>query len=263
MRIWYQNKGLFANTFIANIPEHPDATDPFNLTKLQANDGRMAPRWVNLYGTHPDDRADNTKGRKEGSSFLGRVLLAFSLVANERPQLNAGQASAIKEPKTMAYQLWVDLYDLVDCDIVSSGSTIWVEVSMGWHRTGVQEKIVLKYKSRTNSYRYPPVKVPALEQLVLPYDFTQIPDIFIDFYSNTTFSSKFRIAYLRLKARDCTSVKPKPCWYRLSSPYNDTGNTNVGMLLANVQFLMDSTPTFRPERIIKTKSGKRTYKFFY
>ena len=74
----------------------------------------MPARWFNLYGTHPEDRADNTKGRKEGSTYLGRVLLAFSLVANERPQLNAGQANPIKEPKSMMYQLWVDLYDLIN-----------------------------------------------------------------------------------------------------------------------------------------------------
>ena len=165
---------------------------------------------------------------------MGRVLIAFSLVGNERPQLNAGQANPIKEPKSMLYQLWIDLYDLINCDVVSPGSTIWVEISMGKYQEGIKEKILLKWKNRTKSYRFPGVKVETLKEMRLPCDFSQIPDIFIDLYSNTTFNSKFRIAYLRLKARDCINVKPKPNWHRLSSPYNDTGNTNLGMLLANV-----------------------------
>ena len=104
---------MTSNDFIANIPEHPDASDFFNLTVIYANDGRMPVRWINLYGTHPYERANNTKGRKEGSRYLGRVLIAFSMIANEKPQLSVAAANAIKEPRTRCYQLWVDLYDLI------------------------------------------------------------------------------------------------------------------------------------------------------
>jgi len=45
----------------------------------------MKPQWINIYGTHPELRTDRTKNKKEGTSFLGRVLIAFSLVSNERP----------------------------------------------------------------------------------------------------------------------------------------------------------------------------------
>ena len=93
------------------------------------------------------------------------------------------------------------------------------------------------------------MSVDALEGLEFPVDFGQIPDIFINLYTNSTFSKEERFAYLRLKAKDCVSTKPKPNWFRLSSPFNDTGNTSVGSLMANVQFLkFDISGQNNPER---------------
>ena len=45
----------------------------------------MPVRWINLYGTDPDKRTDKTKGKWEGSSFLGRVMIAFSIIPADRP----------------------------------------------------------------------------------------------------------------------------------------------------------------------------------
>jgi hypothetical protein len=64
MRIWSKQSGLSKNIYIANIPEHPNMFDNFNLTKIFTSDGRMPPRWINLYGTAPMERSDKTKGRK-------------------------------------------------------------------------------------------------------------------------------------------------------------------------------------------------------
>jgi len=72
----------------------------------------------------------------------------------------------------MKYQLWVDLYDLINCDVVSPGSTIWVEVSMGKHQVGVKDKILFKFKHKTKSYRYRGVMVDALKGMTLPCDFS-------------------------------------------------------------------------------------------
>lgn len=85
MRLWFWCKGLLSNTFVANIPEQPDESDSFNLSKLFASEGRMPVRWINLYGVHPDNRSGRTKGLREGTEYLGRVLLAFSLISSERP----------------------------------------------------------------------------------------------------------------------------------------------------------------------------------
>jgi hypothetical protein len=48
-------------------------------------DGRMKPRWINLYGTPPQERSSKTKSKKEGSQWLGRILIALNMVANEKP----------------------------------------------------------------------------------------------------------------------------------------------------------------------------------
>jgi hypothetical protein len=87
MRVWHKRPGLSANMFIANIPEHPSQTDLFNISKLMAQDGRMTARWINLYGTRPLERSKRTRGKKEGSQYLGRIIVAINMVTNERPQL--------------------------------------------------------------------------------------------------------------------------------------------------------------------------------
>ena len=71
--------------------------------------------------------------------------------------------------------------------------------------------------------------MPDLVDLSLPADVSQVCDIFLNLYV-----SDVRIGYLRLKASDCLSAKPKPQWMRLSSPYNDTGSLSSGVLLCNV-----------------------------
>lgn len=45
----------------------------------------MSAKWVNLYGIVPNERSTRTRGKKEGSSFLGRILIAFSLIPNDAP----------------------------------------------------------------------------------------------------------------------------------------------------------------------------------
>jgi len=47
----------------------------------------MKARWFNMYGTHPNERNAKTKGRREGSTYLGRVLIQFSLIPNDNPLL--------------------------------------------------------------------------------------------------------------------------------------------------------------------------------
>ena len=76
---------MSGNVFIANIPEHPNALDQFNITKIVSQDGRMKARWFNLYGTHPERRSDKTKSLKEGTEYLGRILIAFNIVSSDRP----------------------------------------------------------------------------------------------------------------------------------------------------------------------------------
>ena len=43
MKLWSQMGGMTPNRLIANIPEHPNEYDFFNIPNLQNNDGRMDP----------------------------------------------------------------------------------------------------------------------------------------------------------------------------------------------------------------------------
>ena len=52
------------------------------------------------------------------------------------------------------------------------------------------------------------------------------------------------------------SQKPKPNWYRLASPYNDTDGASPGLCLMNIQLLpYDATGVYNPERKKKEKAG--------
>jgi len=78
---------MSSNIFIANIPEHPQENDFFNISKLLNSDGRMTPRWINLYGVPPSERSIKTKSLREGTSYLGRVLFAMNMSPAEWPSL--------------------------------------------------------------------------------------------------------------------------------------------------------------------------------
>lgn len=87
LRIWNYRAGV-ADDFIANIPEFPQPNDYFNITKLVSIGGRMPAKWINLYGILPKERNGVVKKIQhptEGTAYLGRVLLSFSLLPNENP----------------------------------------------------------------------------------------------------------------------------------------------------------------------------------
>ena len=108
----------------------------------------MPCRWFNLYGTDPAERTGRTRGRKEGSQYLGRVLVAFSIYSSERPQLANIAANPVRPPKSRTYQLWVDLYDLIDCDVIPSDSPIWAVISIGRSKS---DKAPAKAKKKGNT----------------------------------------------------------------------------------------------------------------
>ena len=141
--------------------------------------------------------------------------------------------------------------------MVPEGAEIWARISIGPYKT--KEPIIAKYKKKKKCYSWPNISVDPLVELQLPHDFNQIPDIFIDIFTGDE-----RIGYLRINPKYCINVKPKPNWLRLKSPYNDTGNTSVGLLMCNIQFLrFDPNGIYKPERVVKKKEGKQAYKFYF
>lgn len=111
VRVWSEGSAFSSDDFIANMPEFPSENDYFNISKLLAIEGRLKPTWINLYGIHPDgnliffifciDRGwfvTKSYNKKEGSVFLGRVLITMQLLPHERPSLMVQSSTPVKEP---------------------------------------------------------------------------------------------------------------------------------------------------------------------
>ena len=184
VRVWHYTGAVTRNVFIANVPEYPEISDLFNLTQLRDNDGKMPARWMNLYGTPPLERSDRTKSRREGSAYLGRVLMGLVMLSNERPQFKKEPAPNITDPKTRLYKLWVELYDIVRVAVIPEGSKVIAKVSIATHDS---KEVEFKYKAAKDLYSYKLKEVPEMlgnkeEGIELPHDLSQVPDIFVNFY---------------------------------------------------------------------------------
>ena len=70
--------------FLANIREHPSATDEMNIATLHSKEGNMDATWFNIYGIRPEE-LESGMSRLHSSAFLGRVLMSLHLQQNERP----------------------------------------------------------------------------------------------------------------------------------------------------------------------------------
>ncbi len=89
LRMWHSN---IQDDFIADIPEKPEPNDYFNINKLIVIGGRMPAKWINLYSIPPSERNVGfitnfvkKKHPREGTYYMGRVLLSLSLLPKEKP----------------------------------------------------------------------------------------------------------------------------------------------------------------------------------
>lgn len=131
----------------------------------------------------------------------------------------------------------MDLYELVGSDLVEEGDDVWIVFSIGSKESPDQN---LRWSKKKKHFRFKGAKgiqCDPLTDIELPTDVSMIPDIFLDLYTSSTFTDRMRIGYLRLPVTNCLSVKPKPNWFRLQSPYNDMQGLCPGVLLTNIQFL--------------------------
>lgn len=158
VRVWNETTRVARNVYIGNIPEHPTQTDLFNITQLMANDGRMPALWMNLYGTPPLERSERTKRRREGSAYLGRVLIALNMISNEKPQLmSQPMPDPVTEPRTRLYKMWVEFYDIIRCQVIEPGSKIYAMVTVGKYWS---PRAYFKYKAKYDCYRYKEQTMP-------------------------------------------------------------------------------------------------------
>lgn len=54
IRLWLMDGR--SQVFLANVPEYPSAFDFANISVLRPLEGKMEPRWVNLYGVALNER---------------------------------------------------------------------------------------------------------------------------------------------------------------------------------------------------------------
>lgn len=102
---------------LANIPEFPSAGDVMNIQTLHSKEGTMDPIWFNMYGVRPKEKKAGMTSLLHASAFMGRILMSFHLISDERPKMQPGvQISAASKDYTTSYKLWIDLYELVNCD---------------------------------------------------------------------------------------------------------------------------------------------------
>jgi hypothetical protein len=154
------------------------------------------------------------------------------LAPNERPQLLTGIAPMTKEPDSGYFELWVDAYDLVNCD-EAKGKTVRISSSIGSYHSS---KLEGKFRDKTQAHEWKKNQLKAL-RVNFPKDLKQNPDIIINIYYDSTFTKDYRVGYIRIPAKNCSRKFSKPQWYRLRSPYND--NQCPGIILMNIQYVSE------------------------
>jgi hypothetical protein len=61
--------------------------------------------------------------------------MSLHMVENEYPKYQSEFIQVLREPPQLPHDLWVDLYDLVNCKELISRSEITISASIGWHQT--------------------------------------------------------------------------------------------------------------------------------
>lgn len=89
--------GLFSdNKLIGRVPEVSSAKDIFNISKLQTNEGRMPPTWINMYGDV--NGLALPKKFLLGHDFAGRLLVSMALIPADDPRFYAAPADSMRSP---------------------------------------------------------------------------------------------------------------------------------------------------------------------
>ena len=72
-------------------------------------------------------------------------------------------------------------------------------------------------------------------EIDLPEDIDQIPDLFIDILSKTTFGYKERLGFIRIKPKEIYQAQTKPQWRQVISVKSK--KKAIGLLLVNAQLM--------------------------
>ena len=134
---------------------------------------------------------------------MGRLLLSLHLNQNDRSdkaQLNVGSTFPSVEPATNQYQLWLDLYDLINCDEILDCRSVWIVASCGQQKTENAYARINKQTKKSFKWKNDKMQVEKLE-LDLPKDLSQVPDIIVSLWTESQgllMKSEERVGYVRL-----------------------------------------------------------------
>lgn len=260
LRMWNKQSGS-GDIFIANIPEFQKHNDFFNISKLISLGGKLPAKWINLYSIPPHERnpdvslSKKIKHPKEGTYFMGRILLSISLIASENPKFQLAQTQPFIDPDTQTYALFCDIYELKDLNDKTFDILVWCDCRIGTYTTGDNRAKKPINNERVYWVNEEKSKEINLNQIVenFPKDITQVPDIFINLYTRCTGKAQ-RIGYIRLKAEDVIKWEPTPRWLHFKPL--DMDNDSPGSVLLNLQFSIKSENT---KRVFKQKGISQKY----
>lgn len=262
LRIWNE-RGNSRDDFIANIPELQSTNDFFNLSKLIAMGGRMPSKWINLYGIPDWERNSTFKAKvvhpKEGTWYMGRILLSFSLIPHEVPMCGTIPCNQFYEQDPQSYNLFCDIYQLKYLKEDQYDIAVWCDCRIGPFETGinVQKKPTKKGSVRWNiTEQANEITLPSITHIYFPKDYAQIPDIFVNLYTGCGQNSSKRIGYIRLKAEEVNrwTTDAVPRWLHFKPL--DMNKDSPGSVLINLQFMPSGEST---KRIFKQTGITKKY----
>ena len=265
LRIWNE-KGSSRDDFIANIPEVQNNNDFFNLSKLVAMGGRMPAKWINLYGIPEEERNSTFKSKiihpKEGTAFMGRIMLSFSLIPQEVPICATTQTNPFYEQDPQSYNLFCDIYELKYLKEDQYDIAVWCDCRIGSYSTGIntQKKPTKKGNVKWKvTEELNEITLPSITHMFLPKDYAQVPDIFINLYTGYGKNNNKRIGYIRLKAEEVNrwTTDAIPRWLHFKPL--DMNKDSPGSVLINLQFMPSSESN---KRIFKQTGITKKYTLY-
>ena len=256
------DKGVPTDLLIANIPEKLKEKDIFNIINIQSQNGHIPFTWINLYGIPKSEKTNffsklinKKKEYKEGTAYMGRVLLSLTLNPHENPNKGVHFLKGYNEPENLEYKLFVDIYK---ANLEIENASVFFGIKFG----GLKEIFskISFFDNKENNLLDEEIKKDLdnkkkvfewkkndifIDEIIgsFPKDIKQVPDIIISLYVKNMFSNS-RIGYLRIKPE--ISINKLPCPKRLKIRSIQNPSNFLGDILLNYKlFLKNEAKIFR------------------
>lgn len=198
----------------------------------------MPAKWINLYG-HPLSEKTAGKGLKTlvglakktyaGSAFLGRVLIQMYISRDEHPEYSIDATAAYRIPDAQMHVLRVNIYDLKNAKNI--GSNVWINVQFGPNYSESSYARPNGPKSWQWGTSFTGEKLREIKQY-LPTEPDQIPDVFINLYTESVLGGAERIGYIRRSIKNLEG-EDNPRWLPMKSIdyHSESSGLSPGLLL--------------------------------